>query len=198
MAQQNYQEAQTADAARQQAAEALTGAAQALGSAAGGAGTGDLNTAITQLQQGADQLQTGLAAYTDGVGQAAAGSAALADPPTACPPCRPVHSSFRRAQIPLVTGLTQLQSGTSQLAQLGTAAHRRHRPGGQWQRGSAAGTAVLRQGADHEQPGCPGHRQRQSAKRHEQPERQAARPTDGIRRLQQGTQDPEGRQAASW
>ena len=102
MAQQNYQEAQTADAARQQAAEALTGAAQALGSAAGGAGTGDLNTAITQLQQGADQLQTGLAAYTDGV-QARLPRAARhwRIPPTACPPCRPVHSSFRRAQIPL-------------------------------------------------------------------------------------------------
>lgn len=56
VAQQDYNDANTADAARQQAAQALSGAAGELANAAGGSGSGDLTAALGQLQQGAAQL----------------------------------------------------------------------------------------------------------------------------------------------
>ena len=82
-------------------------------------------------------------------------------------------------RIPLVTGLTQLQSGTGQLAQqapLLTGGIARAASGGAALQ--QQGTAVLRQGADQLNSGLDALAAGSGSlqKRYEQPERQAARP----------------------
>ena len=126
------------------------------------------------------------------MGQAAAGSAALADPTNGLPALQTGAQQLSAGTDSLVTGLTQLQSGTSQLAQQaplltdGIA---------QAASGSAAlqqqGTAVLRQGADQLNSGLDALVTGSGSLQNGMNSLSGKLPalTDGIRRLQQGTQD---------
>ena len=192
VAQSNYNDATTADAARQQAAGALSGAAGALTNAAGGSGSGDLTAALGQLQQGAAQLQTGLSAYTAGVDQAATGCAALADETTGLPALSAGAGELSTGAGDLVNGLAQLQGGTSQLAQQAPLL-----TGGiaQAASGGAAlqqqGTAVLRQGAAQLNSGLDALVAGSGSLKDGMSSLNGQLPalTDGVGRLQQGTKD---------
>ena len=147
---------------------------------------------MAQLQQGAAQLQTVLTAYTAGVGQAAAGSAELADPASGLPALQAGAQQLSAGTDSLVTGLTQLEDGTARLAQQAPLL-----TGGiaQAASGGAAlqqqGTAVLRQGADQLNGGlaalATGSGDLQNGMNSLNGKLPAL--TDGISRLQQGTGD---------